>query len=45
MRLTLLAQSSLSPLYWVDVFFTLVFLINRLPTKVLDNITPYFFTS
>jgi len=42
MGLTLLAQSSLSPQYWVDAFLTLVFLINRLPSKVLDNKTPYF---
>ena len=42
MGLTLLAQSSLSPQYWVDAFLTSVFLINRLPTKVLDSLTPYF---
>jgi hypothetical protein len=42
MGLTLLAQSSLSPQYWVDAFLTSVFLINRLSTKVLGNKTPYF---
>jgi len=42
MGLTLLVQSSLSPQYWVDAFHTSVFLINRLPTKVLGNKTPYF---
>jgi len=35
MGITLLAQSSLSPQYWVDAFLTSVFLINRLPSKVL----------
>jgi len=42
MGLTFLTQSSLSPQYWVDAFLTSVFLINRLPSKVLDNKTPYF---
>ena len=42
MRLTLLAQSALPPRYWVDSFLTSVFLINRLPTPVLKNQTPYF---
>ena len=42
MGLTLLAQSSFSSQYCVDTFLTLVFLINRLPTKVLSNKTPHF---
>jgi len=42
MGLTLLAQACLQNCYWVDAFFTSVYLINRLPTKVLNNITPYF---
>jgi hypothetical protein len=42
MGLTLLAQACLPNCYWVDAFFTSVYLINRLPTKVLNNITPYF---
>jgi hypothetical protein len=42
MGLTLLAQSALQPPYWVDTFLTYVFLINRLPTLVLKNQTPYF---
>jgi len=40
--LTLLAQACLPNCYWVDAFLTSVYLINRLPTKVLNNITPYF---
>jgi len=42
MGLTLLAQACLPNCYWVDAFFTSVYLINRLPTKVFNNITPYF---
>lgn len=42
MGLTLLADSGLSQKYWVDAFQTAIFLINRLPTKVLNNQTPYF---
>ena len=42
MGLTLLAQTCLPNYYWVDALFTSVYLINRLPTKVLNNITPYF---
>jgi len=42
MGLTLLAQACLPNCYWVDAFLTSVYLINRLPTKVLNNITPYF---
>ena len=29
------------PEYWVEAFNTVVFLINRLPTKVLDYLSPY----
>jgi len=42
MGLTLLAQVCLPNCYWVDAFLTSVYLINHLPTKVLNNITPYF---
>jgi hypothetical protein len=42
MGLSLLAQSHLSPLFWVDAFLTSVFIINRLPTCVLDNVSPYY---
>ena len=41
MRLTLLAQSSLSPIYWVDSFLTAIFLINRLPSPILKNESPF----
>jgi transposase InsO family protein len=39
--LTLLAHSGLSNRYWVDAFLTSVFIINRLPTPVLDHMSPY----
>ena len=39
--LSLLAQSRLSSSFWVDAFVTAVFLINRLPTPVLHNDSPY----
>jgi len=41
MRLTLLAQSGLSKKFWVDAFLTAIFIINRLPTKILDYVSPY----
>jgi hypothetical protein len=40
--LTLLAQSHLAPHYWVDAFLTAIYLINRLPTPVLQHQSPYF---
>jgi histone deacetylase 1/2 len=40
--LTLLAKAHLPNKYWTDAFLTAVFLINRLPTKVLHNLSPYF---
>ena len=40
--LTLLAHSHLSNKYWVDAFLTSVYLINRLPTPTLDNVSPFF---
>jgi len=42
MCLSLLAQSHLSSLFWVDVFATSVFIINRLPSSTIDNVSPYF---
>jgi hypothetical protein len=42
MGLSLLAQSHLSPLFWVDAFVTSVFIINRLPSSVLGDVSPYF---
>ena len=41
MGLTLLAQSGLSPKHWVDAFLTAIFLINRLPSPVLKNESPF----
>jgi hypothetical protein len=40
--MSLLAQSHLAPHYWVDAFLTAVYLINRLPTPVLQHQSPYF---
>jgi transposase InsO family protein len=40
--LSLLAQSHLSNKYWVDAFLTAIYLINRMPTPVLHNNSPYF---
>jgi len=39
--LTLLAQSGLSSKYWVDSFLTAIFLINRLPSPVLQHDSPF----
>lgn len=42
MGLTLLAQAKLPLSFWWEAFSTLVFLINRLPTSVLDSYkSPY----
>jgi hypothetical protein len=41
MGLTLLAQFGLSQKYWVDSFFTAIFLINRLPSPTLKNESPF----
>ena len=41
MGLTLLAQSGLPKVFWVDAFLTSIFIINSLPTKVLDYSSPY----
>jgi hypothetical protein len=40
--LTLLAHSHLSIKYWVDAFLMAVYIINRLPTPVLQHHSPYF---
>jgi hypothetical protein len=39
--LTLLAHSGLSNKYWVDAFLTFVYIINCLPTRTLNHISPY----
>ena len=41
MCLSLLAHSGLSTKYWVDAVLTAVFLINRLPSRVPHNHSPY----
>jgi transposase InsO family protein len=41
MGLTLLAQSHLPHSFWVDAFLTSIFIINRLPTPILDHDTPF----
>jgi histone deacetylase 1/2 len=40
--LTLLAHASMPLKFWDEAFLTAVFLINRLPTKVLQNKAPIF---
>jgi hypothetical protein len=39
--LSLLAQSRLPSSFWVDAFLTAIFLINRLPTPILNHESPY----
>jgi hypothetical protein len=39
--LTLLAHSGLSKQFWVDAFLTSIYIINRLPTLVLANSSPF----
>ena len=41
MGLTLLAHSSMPLKFWDEAFLTAVFLINRLPSKIIDNKTPF----
>jgi transposase InsO family protein len=40
MGITLLAHASMPLKYWDEAFFTAVFLINRLPSKVINDVTP-----
>jgi histone deacetylase 1/2 len=40
--LTLLSQASLPMKFWDHAFVTAAFLINRMPTPVLDHQSPYF---
>ena len=42
MGLTLLAQYGLTKIFWVESFLTTIYLINRLPTPVSNNDTPFF---
>ena len=39
--LTLLAHAHVPPAYWVEAFNTAVYIINRLPSPVIQNSTPY----
>ena len=39
--LTLLSQAHLSPSYWSYAFQTAVYLINRMPSSVLQNQSPF----
>jgi hypothetical protein len=39
---TLLIESSVHPRFWVEALSTAVYLINRLPSQVLDLESPYF---
>ena len=39
--LALLAHASLPMKFWQHAFQSATFLINRMPSKVLDNVSPY----
>jgi histone deacetylase 1/2 len=39
--LSLLAHASMPLKYWDEAFFTAVFIINRLPSKVINYDTPH----
>jgi len=39
--LTLMTHAFISPRFWIVEFTTAVFLINRLPTSILGNKSPY----
>ena len=39
--LTLLSQASMPPSYWSYAFSAAVYLINRMPTPILNHISPY----
>jgi len=41
MGLAMLAQSGLSKEFWVESFHTVIFLINRLPTPLVQNGSPF----
>ena len=41
MGLTLLAQASMPLRFWWDAFVSAVYIINRLPTPVLDHLSPW----
>jgi hypothetical protein len=41
MGLTLFVQSGPSPKYWVDAFLTAIYLINQLPSPVLQQESPF----
>jgi histone deacetylase 1/2 len=40
-RLSLLAHASMPLKFWDEAFATTIFLINRLPSKVIQNETPF----
>ncbi|KAM1873468.1 hypothetical protein ACFX13_007300 [Malus domestica] len=39
--LTLMAHASMPPAYWAEAMHTVVYLLNRLPSKVLGFMSPY----
>lgn len=41
MGLTLLAHASIPLKFWDEAFLTAVFLINRLPSKTINNESPF----
>jgi histone deacetylase 1/2 len=41
MGLALLVYANLPKPYWEDAFLTAVYIINRLPTKILNHCSPF----
>ena len=41
MGITLLSQASLPQQFWYEAFLTATYLINRLPTKILNKLSPF----
>ncbi|KAK9073175.1 hypothetical protein SSX86_007499 [Deinandra increscens subsp. villosa] len=39
--LAMMFNANVQPIYWVQAFSTAVYIINRLPTKVLGNTSPF----
>ncbi|CAH9137156.1 unnamed protein product, partial [Cuscuta epithymum] len=38
---TMLIEASIPPTFWVDALYTATYIVNRLPTPLLNNFTPF----